>query len=187
MSYAYRDDAATGTGNYDEWLDQLIPLLPSGEAVLDLGRGCGVPVAKRLAEHFAVTGVDISPVQIERATRLVPTARFICQDMGAVDFEPGSFSAIVSFFALIHVPVDEQPELIRRLARWLRPGGYLMATVGARAWTGVEESWHGAPMYWSHADRDTYLRWFEDSGLSVLWDRFVPEGTGGHTLLLAQR
>lgn len=107
--------------------------------------------------------------------------------MGAVDFEPGSFSAIVSFFALIHVPVDEQPELIRRLARWLRPGGYLMATVGARAWTGVEESWHGAPMYWSHADRDTYLRWFEDSGLSVLWDRFVPEGTGGHTLLLAQR
>lgn len=186
MSYAYRDDAATDTGDYEQWLDELIPLLSSGDSVLDLGCGCGVPVAKRLAERFAVTGIDISPVQIERAMRLVPAARFICQDIGAVSFEPSSFGAIVSFFALIHVPVEEQPEIIRRLGQWLRPGGYLMATVGARAWTGIEEGWHGAPMYWSHADRETYIRWLEASGFRIVSDRFIPEGNAGHTLLLAQ-
>jgi SAM-dependent methyltransferase len=134
-----------------------------------------------------VTGVDISPVQIERARRLVPAAKFFCQDMSEADFPAESFRAIVSFFAIIHVPVDEQLPIFRKLSRWLRPGGYVLATVGSRAWTGTEEDWHGAPMYWSHVDRDTYLAWLRDVGLDVLWTRFIPEGTGGHTLLLAKR
>jgi len=27
---------------------------------------------------------------------------------------------------------------------------------------------------------------FADQGFAVLWDRFIPEGDGGHTLILAQ-
>ena len=42
-------------------LDELLPLItrPGGErpAVLDLGCGCGIPVARRLASTCAVTGV----------------------------------------------------------------------------------------------------------------------------------
>ena len=157
------------------------------DPVLDLGCGCGVPATAILAERFAVTGVDISPVQIERAQRLVPAAQFLCQDIADSDFQAESFRAIVSFFAIIHVPVAEQPELFQKLRRWLRPGGYLLATVGTRAWIGTEEDWHGAPMYWSHADRETYLVWLADAGFEVLWTRFIPEGDSGHTLLLAKR
>ena len=40
-------------------------------------------------------------------------------------------------------------------------------------------------MYWSHADRATYVAWLEQTGFEVLWTRFIPEGTGGHTLVLA--
>jgi len=76
-------------------------LLDAGDPVLDLGCGCGVPATAVLAERFAVTGVDISPVQIERARRLVPAAGFLCQDMSEVDFPPEGFRAIVSFFAII--------------------------------------------------------------------------------------
>jgi cyclopropane fatty-acyl-phospholipid synthase-like methyltransferase len=94
-----------------------------------------------------VTGVDISPIQIERARRLVPAAGFICRDMSEVEFQPQSFGAIVSFFAITHVPVAEQQRMLRKLSRWLRPGGYLLATVGTRAWTGTEDNWHGAPMF----------------------------------------
>jgi cyclopropane fatty-acyl-phospholipid synthase-like methyltransferase len=162
-------------------------LLSDGEPVLDLGCGCGVPATAILAERFSVTGVDISPVQVERARRLVPAAQFLCQDMSQVEFPSESFMAIVSLLAIIHVPVEEQPGIFRKVSRWLRPGGHLLATVGARAWTGTEENWHGAPMYWSHADRETYLRWLAEAGLNVHWTRFIPEGTGGHTLLLAQR
>jgi SAM-dependent methyltransferase len=197
ISYEYRDDAGWGASDdnprertpsagYAAWLAELIPLLDDGDPVLDLGCGCGVPATAILAERFAVTGVDISPVQIERARRLVPAAQFLCQDMSEGDFPPQSFSAIVSFFAIIHVPVDEQLPIFRKLSRWLRPGGYLLATVGSRAWTGTEEDWHGAPMYWSHVDRDTYLAWLRDVGFDVLWTRFIPEGDSGHTLLLAK-
>ncbi len=198
ISYEYRDDAGweastekpgqrTPATSYDAWLAELLPLLDHGDPVLDLGCGCGLPATAILAERFDVTGVDISPIQIERAKRLIPTARFVCEDMSEVDYPPESFRAIVSFLAIIHVPVEEQPGIFRRLGRWLRPGGYLLATVGTRAWTGTEEDWHGAPMYWSHADRGTYLAWLEDSGFDVLWTRFIPEGDGGHTLLLAKR
>ena len=154
--------------------------------MLDIGCGCGVPATKLLAERFTVTGVDISAVQVERARRLVPAARFVCQDITVHRVEAHGFAAIVSFFTLIHIPVDEQPALIRKLALWLKAGGYLLATVGTKAWTGIDKNWHGAPMYWSHAGRETYLRWLEGSGFSVLWDRFIPEGIGGHTLLLAR-
>jgi SAM-dependent methyltransferase len=197
ISYEYRDDAGRGASEekpgerkpstgYAAWLAELTPLLDDGDPVLDLGCGCGVPATAILAERFSVTGVDISPVQIERARRLVPAAKFLCQDISEADFPAESFRAIVSFFAIIHVPVEEQHGIFRKVACWLRPGGYLLATVGTRAWTGTEESWHGAPMYWSHADRQTYLTWLKEGGFEVLWTRFIPEGDSGHTLLLAK-
>jgi SAM-dependent methyltransferase len=187
ISYAYRGDSLPRDRNYFRWLAELTPLLQPCGAVLDLGCGCGVPVAQELAQQFAVTGVDISPVQIKRACGLVPQATFLCADMAGVDFAPQSFAAIVSFYALIHLPVAEHRSLLARCFDWLQPGGVLMATVGHSAWTGSEADWHGAPMYWSHADEKTYLRWLSEVGFAVQWTRFVPEKDGGHTLLLVRR
>ncbi len=162
-----------------------MPLLHDDDPVLDLGCGCGVPATAILAEHHAVTGVDLSPVQIARAQRLIPTAQFLCVDMSTLEFAAGMFAAVVSFYAIIHVPLEEQPVIFKNIYRWLRPGGYLLATVGSGSWTGTEDDWLGAPMYWSHADRATYVAWLEEIGFEVLWTRFIPEGTGGHTLVLA--
>jgi cyclopropane fatty-acyl-phospholipid synthase-like methyltransferase len=162
-----------------------MPLLNDGDPVLDLGCGVGVPATAILAQHHEVTGVDLSPVQIARARRLVPTAQFQCADMSSVEFPSQGFAAVVAFFSIIHVPLEEQPALFKNIYHWLRPGGYLLATVGSGAWTGTDDDWHGAPMYWSHADRATYLAWLEETGFEVLWTRFIPEGTGGHTLVLA--
>jgi SAM-dependent methyltransferase len=198
ISYEYRDDDGCGPDEdhpgkrgprpaYEEWLSELIPQLRDGDPVLDLGCGCGVPVTKLLGERFRVTGVDISPVQIDRARKLVPKARFLVEDMTIVGFDDESFAAVVSFFALIHVPLEEQREILRKLYRWLRRGGWLLATVGARSWTGIDPNWHGAPMYWSHADRETYFEWLAAARFRIIWDRFIPEGTGGHTLLLARK
>ncbi|HOG46799.1 MAG TPA: class I SAM-dependent methyltransferase, partial [Anaerolineae bacterium] len=167
----------------------LEPLLAPGAPVLDLGCVCGVPVARRLARRHPLTGVDISPVQIERARQNVPTAHFLCADMATLDLAPQSLAAVVSFYTIIHLPLDEQPALLRNIGRWLQPGGYLMATVGHSAWTGQEDGWLGGgnAMYWSHAGEDTYLAWLAAAGLTVLWTRFVPEGVAGHTLILAQK
>jgi cyclopropane fatty-acyl-phospholipid synthase-like methyltransferase len=57
----------------------IILRVSAGSAVLDLGGGCGVPVARRLAPRYAMTGVDLSPVQIERASE---AARNRCEKWG---------------------------------------------------------------------------------------------------------
>ena len=138
VSRTYRADDADDE-RYGEWLDALEKRTDAGSAVLDLGCGCGVPVARRLAMRYAVTGVDLSPVQIARARDLVPGATFICADMTTLTFPDESFEAIACLFALIHVPLSEQPALLGKVQHWLRPGGLFIATVGHQAWTGLEK------------------------------------------------
>ncbi len=96
VSRTYRADDADD-GIYAEWLDVLEKRVEPGSPILDLGCGCGVPVARRLAKRYAVTG------------------------------------------------------------------------------------------WWSHADAETYRRWLADIGLRVEREAFIPEGTGGHTFVLATR
>ena len=194
ISRAYRDDEGRSnfgkpderTDHYEGWVDNLAKLLTPHARVLDLGCGAGVPATKLLTErNFDVLGIDISAVQVERARQLVPEASFEQADMATWEHEPESFDAVVSFYALIHVPLQDQLTLLPKIRRWLRPAGYLLAIVGAERWTGIEE-YLGAEMFWDHADRETYLAWLTKAGLAPVWDRFVPAGSVGHTLVLAQ-
>ena len=174
------------TTTYAGWIEELAALLPAGGSVLDLGCGAGVPAARDLVDRgFNVTGIDISEVQIERAQRLVPGGRFICADMATWDASAGSFDAIISLYALIHVPLADQRALFPRMRRWLVDDGHLLAVVGVGRWTGIE-SYFGTDMFWDHADTASYLQWLAEAGIRPLWHRFVPEADGGHTLVLAR-
>ncbi len=189
LSYHYRSDDAD-EDEYAPWLADLKARLPPRGSVLDVGCGCGVPVARSLAgAGHDVTGVDISEVQTERARRLVPGATFLRADATQLDFPPGSFDAVVCLYALIHMPLGEQPRLLRRIASWLRPSGWLLATTGQDAWTGTEDRWLQGPaaMWWSQADAATYRCWLVETGLEVITQEFVPEGDGGHALFWARR
>jgi 2-polyprenyl-3-methyl-5-hydroxy-6-metoxy-1,4-benzoquinol methylase len=189
LSYLYRGDTEEPE-HYATWLTQLRERVPAGGAILDLGCGCGVPLARDLAASgYEVTGVDLSDVQVERARQLVPAASFLRADATQVELLPSSFDAVVSLYALIHMPLDEQPSLLGRIGRWLRPGGWFLATTGQRAWTGTEDGWLGgeAPMWWSHADAATYRAWIEQAGLSVVAQEVIPEGKGAHALFWARR
>ena len=193
VSGAYRDDQgrpnnATVEHNdqYAAWIDELALVVRPGGRVLDLGCGAGLPATKHLVEKgFEVVGLDISSAQIERARRLVPGAQFVEADMATWDAEPGSFDAVVSFYALIHVPLQDQRDLLPRILRWLRPEGVLLAIVGHGRWNGIE-GYLGAPMYWDHADAATYLDWLREAGFVPAWSRFIPEGSSGHELVLAR-
>lgn len=89
VSWAYRPDDADD-GRYGAWLDLLEERVVPGSPVLDLGCGCGIPVARRLAQRYAVTGVDFSEVQTARARELVAGANFVCADMTTVTFPEDS-------------------------------------------------------------------------------------------------
>ena len=137
--------------------------------MLELGCGQGVPTTKLLAERFAVTGVDISAAQLEIARREVPNATYLHADMASLTIPPNSFDGVAAFYSLIHVPRDEHAALLARIASWLRPGGILVATMGARDNPGdIEEDWLGAPMYWSQWDATTNRRLVETAGLRII-------------------
>jgi cyclopropane fatty-acyl-phospholipid synthase-like methyltransferase len=193
ISHSYRDDEGRSNPatdekveRYREWVNELAGIIKPGSQVLDLGCGAGVPATRLLVEAgFHVLGLDFSTVQIARARSLVPGAEFLEADMATWDAKSESFDAVVSFYALIHLPLVDQQELLPRIRRWLRTEGVFLGIVGHGHWRGVEE-YMGAPMFWEHADTQTYLGWLAGSGLQPVWHRFVPEGSAGHTLVLAR-
>lgn len=192
ISQAYRGDNGQAghetedVSRYAGWVAELAGLLRPGARVLDLGCGNGIPATRELAGRgLQVIGVDFSAVQLGRARWLVPAARLVQADMAALQLAPASLDAVVSFYALIHLPLADQRPLLRRIRSWLRPTGLFLTIVGAQPWTATEP-YLGAEMFWDHADTGSYLRWLEADGLIPLWDRFVPEGDGGHSLILAR-
>src|SRR5439155_19176297 len=152
IAETYRDWAEADSRLRLEWLALLEAELRDGSDVLELGCGAGVPVARRLAERNHVTGVDLSARQVELAREHVPGGTFLHADALGVELW-SSFDAVVSLYMSGHVPREEQAQLLRRIARWLRPGGHLLMTLTAGGGDGcVEEDWLGAPMFFAGDD-----------------------------------
>jgi hypothetical protein len=156
-------------------------------------RRCGRPATAgeidRIKARFLANyqnGVHRQPGEL----RAMPGVREMLAQLPERDWRLAVATGAWQALAIIHVPLPEQPGLFRKIAAWLRRRGVFMGIVGRRAWTGIEDDWlgvKGGTMYWSHEGEDAYLRWLAEAGLSVEWTRFIPEGTGGHVLLLATR
>ncbi len=158
-----------GTEQRDRYLAVVLQRLPIGAAVLELGCGTGVLTTNRLATRFAITGVDISERSITQARRNVPEATFVHANMTDLDFPPDTFDGVLAFYSITHMPREEHGPLLRKIGRWLRPGGLLVATMGAASLPGdVEEDWLGVPMYFSHHDAETNKRLVQDAGMRLL-------------------
>ena len=162
-------------------LRDLASLLPKEAIVLDLGCGAGVPVTRWLADRgFAVTGVDVSAKQLELARTNVPAGTFLQADMTEVVFGPESFDAVLAFHSIIHVPRTEHPTLLKNIHRWLKPGGALLATMTVTDYEGRDEDWEGwgAPMVWSHYDRNANVAMLRDAGFEI---KYAEPRTGDET------
>lgn len=187
-------EAARRAGPVDA-LDLLTQRVPAGGRVLDLGCGAGVPVALALAQRYRVTGVDISAEQVRRAQRNVPAAEFIHADLMSAGLPAGHFDAAVAFYAIFHLPREEHAGLFARVRRWLKPGGYFLATLAEAAEAPyLEHDFFGATMYWSNYGLDDYRRLLAEAGFSLvdlgtLDHGYYPEASSPaeqHPLVLAQ-
>ncbi|HEY3462299.1 MAG TPA: class I SAM-dependent methyltransferase [Gaiellaceae bacterium] len=173
-----------------EWEDELVSRLGDGARVLELGCGGGAPETRRLAERFAVTGVDVSPRQIERARAAVPGAEFICADFTDLELPAGSLDAVCSFYAFNHVPRELLAPLLGRIHGWLVPGGRLLSAFGASdlpAWMG---EWLGAETFFSGFPPEINLRLVREAGFTIERDEVVefeePEGPARFQWMLAR-
>ena len=139
--------------------------LPDGAEVLDLGCGAGAEALRR----FRVTGVDLSARQLELARERLPDARLIQADMTEVSFPDASFDGVVALYSIGHVPAERQAPLFAAIARWLRPGGVLLASLPAGGGAAVvEDDWLGAPMFFAPPDPAALAGW------QLLADEVVP-------------
>lgn len=168
----------------------LLELLPVGARVLDLGCGAGVPSTRRLAEHCTVTGVDVSAQQLRLARRNVPAATFVHADLTAVELPDASFDAVTAFYVLAHVPREALAAVFARARRWLQPGGWLLATLGAGDDPGSTEEWLGVPMYFSSHTPERNRELLTAAGFELAVDEVVdleePEGTATFHWVLAR-
>jgi cyclopropane fatty-acyl-phospholipid synthase-like methyltransferase len=177
-----------------EELAQLLDVLRPGSTVLDLGCGSGVPIAKALSESHDLIGVDLSGAQLANAGRQAPGAQFVQADMASCAFLPASFDAVVSFYAIFHLPLTEHGPLISRISEWLRPGGYFLATFSPVREEGYVEDFFGEEMYWSNLGLPEYRTLLAESGFQVLSEGAVGHGYSDvtakperHPLILARR
>jgi cyclopropane fatty-acyl-phospholipid synthase-like methyltransferase len=146
----------------DRLFGEFVAQLQTGATVLDIGCGAGIPWTRALADRFDVTGIDISPRQIEAARRNVPSATFIEGDVSGASFEEESFDGVIAFYSIAHLPVDEHRPLFDRLARWLRPGGVLLASVPVAESAGWTGDWLATTMFFGSLGADAYRALLRD-------------------------
>lgn len=176
-------------------LTLLIDRLPAGATVLDLGCGAGVPITRKLAQHFDITGVDSSEEQIRRAHINVPDGKFMCADISEIDFPSASFDAVVAFYSIFHIPREKHLVLFQRIHAWLKPDGYLLATVTkVREDAYTEDDFFGVTMYWSNYSLTDYQKMLQQVRFQLIDTTTISHGftnTGTdeevHPLIFAQK
>ncbi|MEI6724946.1 MAG: class I SAM-dependent methyltransferase [Actinomycetes bacterium] len=105
--------------------EPLLGNLPlAGKDVLDAACGSEGITPYLLLRGARVTGLDISPREIELYQRRFPDCRAVCGSVLDTGFEDRSFDCVVMSGALHHLHPDVQPAL-DEVCRVLRPDGML--------------------------------------------------------------
>lgn len=171
-----------------KYLEDLAKELSAGAEILDIGCGSGVPIDKfLLGKGFKVTGIDISEEMVRLAKENLPTGRFMVKDMTEIDFSENSLDAIVSFYAIFHIPREEHLPLLKKLHALLKIDGYLLITMGSSDWEGIEDDFHGAKMFWSHYDKDKNVGLVKQAGFQIIYDMVDTSGGEKHLVIFAQK
>jgi ubiquinone/menaquinone biosynthesis C-methylase UbiE len=107
------------------------------------------------------------------AAQRVPNASFLKADMTTLDLSQDSFDAVTAFYSFNHIPLAEQQPLLASIARWLRPGGLLLASFGRGGSAGDVEPWLGVPMFFASHDPAANRRHLAEAGFTPLVDEMV--------------
>ena len=154
-----------------EFFEQLLKNLPAEPHVLDFGCSTGKPYAGYLIKKGCrVTGIDISQKHIDKARKNYPQATYITGDFSKYS-PPGSFNAIISLYAIFHIPRTEHQKLFIKMRNLLEEKGRILITVGAEKGEFINKDWCGAKMAWSTYSPERYLAMLEKVGFEIMTTR----------------
>jgi cyclopropane fatty-acyl-phospholipid synthase-like methyltransferase len=178
----------------DGVLGVLFDAVPTGARVLDLGCGAGIPITRSLNQRYDVIGIDISAGQLALARSQAPGPAYLLADITSIDFKAASFDAIVSMYAIFHVPREFHRRLFERMRAWLRPGGWLLASLARQAESPYTEEFFGVEMYWSNYGMAEYRALLADAGFDIVSETALSHGyddlispVESHPLIFARR
>lgn len=120
------DYAASGPGGVGRHLDGFLERLSPGAQILELGCGSGRDAAAMEARGFRVEPTDGVPEMAAQAEiRLGRPVRVMRFDELA---EAEAYDGVVAAYSLLHVPRAGLVDVLGRIWRALRPGGWHVAT-----------------------------------------------------------
>jgi SAM-dependent methyltransferase len=100
-----------------------------GPRVLELGPGYGASTRPLAARATSLTALESDPLLAARLRSELSSVRVVNGDATSIAFGAGSFSAVVCFTMLHHLPDPAaQDRLFAEAARVLRPGGVFAGT-----------------------------------------------------------
>lgn len=171
----------------EKYLQKLNNLLKPNSTILDIGCGAGKPVDEFFVKHgHKIIGIDISRKQIELAKKNLPKANFAVKDMDTLSPNEYSVDAVISFYAIFHIPRDRHRQLVTTIYSFLPNGGYILITMGASEWEG-KENFHGVEMYWSHYNEEKNKKIIQNSGFEILLSEIDTSGGEKHQVIIAKK
>ena len=105
---------------------RFLKLLPIQAHILDLGCGSGRDAKAFLDAGYQVTAIDGSAGCCKLAGDYIGQP-VLCQTFEELDFD-AAFDGVWACASLLHVPYAELTGIFAKIARALRPGGYLYAS-----------------------------------------------------------
>ena len=120
------DYAASGPGGIGRHLDGFLERLSPGAHILELGCGSGRDAVHMESRGFVVDPTDGVPeMAAQAAARLGRPVRVMRFD--ELD-APGHYDGVVAAYSLLHVPRIGLSDVLARIWRALKPGGWHVAT-----------------------------------------------------------
>jgi SAM-dependent methyltransferase len=148
---------------------ELVRRRPAGP-VLDAGCGPGHIAAHLGRLGLDVFGIDLSPAMVQVARQDNPGLRFDVGSMLALDLPSGTLAGVLSWWSMVHTPLEQLPAVFGELARVLAPGGELLVGFhGGIGRTHKREGYGGHPMsvYVHRWSLDRIAQHCADAGLHV--------------------
>ena len=123
---AFRDLAASGVDVHGE-AAYVAALVPPGARVLDAGCGTGRVAIELARRGYDVVGIDSDASMLDVARRNAPELPWHLTDLVALEDERAYDLVVAAGNVMIFLEPGTGPEVVRRLARTLRPGGLLVS------------------------------------------------------------
>ncbi|HBR80293.1 MAG: hypothetical protein UX09_C0015G0030 [Candidatus Uhrbacteria bacterium GW2011_GWE2_45_35] len=170
----------------DWWVEgtgRLISMLPVRGTVLDVGCGSGVKSKYLTNNGLKVVGIDFSENLIAIARRENLTSEFLIMDMRDVAELNREFDCVFAQASLLHIPRAEVVDVIKKLLKVLKIGGYFYAAVKGvkedRQEEGIkieDDYGYEYQRFFSYFRPEEIHQHFVEAGLEVVWENSMKTG-----------